>query len=69
VTLLQQIRKLMRRLTPEEVAASELADAELSRLEAHSAVEYATSVVNYQNARIKRLRKFLVDAEYEDTQW
>jgi len=45
------------------MAAAELADAELHRLEAHSAVEYATSVVSYEDARIKRLRKFLADAE------
>jgi hypothetical protein len=45
------------------MAATELAEAELHRLEAHSAVEYATSVVSYEDARIKRLRKFLTDAE------
>jgi hypothetical protein len=45
------------------MAAAELADAELHRLEAHSAVEYANSVVSYEDARIKRLRKFLADAE------
>ena len=46
-----------------EMAAAELADAELHRLEAQSAVEYASSVVSYEDARIKRLRKFLADAE------
>jgi hypothetical protein len=45
------------------MAAAELADAELHRLEAHSAMEYASSVVSYEDARIKRLRKFLADAE------
>ena len=40
-----------------------MADAELHRLEAHTAMEYASSVVSYEDARIKRLRKFLADAE------
>ena len=63
MTLTQQFKRMARRLTPVEMAAAELADAELHRLEAHSAVEYATSVVSYEDARIKRLRKFLADAE------
>ena len=63
MTLTQQFKRMTRRLTPVEMAAAELADAELHKLEAHSAVEYATSVVSYEDARIKRLRKFLADAE------
>jgi hypothetical protein len=63
MNMIQQLKKLTRRLTPVEMAATELAEAELHRLEAHSAVEYATSVVSYEDARIKRLRKFLADAE------
>ena len=63
MTLTQQFKRMARRLTPVEMAAAELADAELHKLEAHSAVEYATSVVSYEDARIKRLRKFLADAE------
>ena len=63
MNMIQQFKKLTRRLTPVEMAATELAEAELHKLEAHSAVEYATSVVSYEDARIKRLRKFLADAE------
>jgi hypothetical protein len=63
MTITQQFKRITRRLTPVEMAATELAEAELHRLEAHSAVEYATSVVSYEDARIKRLRKFLSDAE------
>jgi hypothetical protein len=63
MNMIQQFKKLTRRLTPVEMAATELAEAELHRLEAHTAVEYATSVVSYEDARIKRLRKFLADAE------
>ena len=63
MTITQQLKRIIRRLTPAEMAAAELADAELHRLEAHTAVEYASSVVSYEDARIKRLRKFLSDAE------
>lgn len=63
MNMIQQFKKLTRRLTPVEMAATELAEAELHRLEAQTAVEYATSVVSYEDARIKRLRKFLSDAE------
>lgn len=57
------IKRAFRRLTPLEVAARELAEAELSKLQAQSAAEYAQSVVTYNDARIKRLRKLLADAE------
>lgn len=57
------IKNPFRRPSPVEFAAAELADAELNRLRAHTAVEYATSVVAYEDARIKRLRKFLADSE------
>ena len=63
MTITQQLKRMARRLTPVEMAAAELADAELHRLEAHTAMEYASSVVSYEDARIKRLRKFLSDAE------
>lgn len=57
------LKRAFRRLTPYEIAARELANAELERLAAQSAVEYAQSVVTYNDARIKRLRKMLADAE------
>ena len=57
------IKRLFRKPTPQEMAARELADAELSKLEAQSAAEYAKSVVSYNDDRIKRLRKFLAEGE------
>ena len=57
------IKNPFRRPSPTEMAAAELIEAELNRLKAQSAVEYATSVVTYEDARIKRLRKFLADSE------
>ncbi len=51
--------KLFRRVTPLEMAAKELAEAELSLLQAHTGVEYAQSLVNYRTAQINRLRRFI----------
>lgn len=48
-----------RTISPTEMAAKELAEAELRLLEAQSAVEYAKSIVDYNEQRIKRLRKFI----------
>jgi hypothetical protein len=63
MSMMQLFKAAFRRLTPAEKAATELAAAELSRLEAQTAVEYAASVVSYEDTRIKRLRKFLADHE------
>lgn len=59
MTMMLQLRRMARRLTPAEVASSELAQAELARLEAQTAHEYAGAMVSYQEARIKRLKAFL----------
>jgi hypothetical protein len=60
---MEPLKKLFRRPSPTEMAAAELVEAELNRLKAQTAVEYALSVVGYEDARIKRLRKFLADSE------
>lgn len=52
-------RDLTQKVTPHEMAAAELADAERKLMNAYSAVEYAQSVVSYNQQRIKRLRRFL----------
>ncbi len=57
--MIQQLKRALRRLTPLEMASRELADAELSKLEAQSAAEYARSVVDYNGARISRLKAFI----------
>jgi hypothetical protein len=46
-----------RDLTPKEVITRELAQAHLDRLEAEGAVEYATSVLEYNEKRISRLNE------------
>jgi len=63
MNIINQIKRIMRRLTPQEMAAAELADAELYRLEVHTALEYASNSLNMCNDRIKRLRKLLAESE------
>ena len=57
--MINAIKRLMRRLTPAEVAAKELADAELELLTAFTHREYAQSLIDYNETRVKRLRTFL----------
>ena len=57
--MITAFKRVMRRLTPLEVASRELAEAELQALTAQTAVEYANSVVAYNAQRIKRLRSFI----------
>jgi hypothetical protein len=61
--MISEIKRIFRRLTPAEVAARELAEAELAVLQARTAHEYAASVITYQETRIKRLRTFLANLE------
>lgn len=52
-------KRTMRRITPVEVAARELVDAQLAELEALSAQEYARAMATYNADRVLRLQKFL----------
>lgn len=52
-------RQLTQKITPQEMAEAELAEAERELMNAYSAVEYAQSVVAYNKRRITRLRRFL----------
>jgi len=53
------LKNRFRALTPLEVVTRELAEASLQKLEAETAVDYAKSVVDYNNARINRLEAHL----------
>lgn len=59
--MMKWIKNLTRKPTPREVAARELAEAELAKMSAQTGAEYAQSVVAYNDARIKRLRKTLAE--------
>jgi hypothetical protein len=58
-TTMNFLRNLFRSPSPEMLAARELDQARRSLLEAHSAAEYADSVIAYNQARIERLSAFL----------
>ena len=49
--------------TPMELVAKELAAAYLAKLQGESGVDYATSIVNYNNARIARLEAYMKAAK------
>lgn len=57
--MIQDLKKLFRRLTPVELAAKELAEAERALLEAQTGREYADAIVTYNERRIVRLRGLL----------
>ena len=57
------MRRAFRRTTPAELASKELADAELELLTALTHKEFAQSLIDYNEARCKRLRSFLAKLE------
>jgi len=61
--MIQAFKRVLRRLTPAEVASKELADAELELLTAMTHRDYAVSLIDYNEARVKRLRAFLAKLE------
>lgn len=60
--MLEDMKRVFRRLSPVEMATRELVEAELALLDAQTAREYATSMCAYHDARIKRLRVYLTQA-------
>ena len=59
--MINYIKERMRQRTPLEMITQELALAHLAKLEAETAVDYAKSVVAYNDARIKRLEFYQKD--------
>ncbi len=57
--MINHIKERKRQPTPLEMITKELAAAHLAKLEAESAVDYAKSVVAYNEVRIKRLDAYL----------
>lgn len=60
------LKDLVKTRTIREVILKELKEAQLRKLEAESAVEYAVSVVQYNEKRIKRLEERLNHHEDEE---
>ena len=57
--MIAYLKERYRQPTPLEMVTKELALAHLAKLEAETAVDYAESVVAYNDARIKRLEAHL----------
>ena len=55
------LRDSLRARTRREILLKELKEAYLSKLNAETALEYAESVLNYNEARISRINKRLAD--------
>ena len=57
------VRDLLRARTLEEIINKELREAYISKMEAEKALEYATSVVEYNRQRIRRLEERLKEVK------
>ena len=57
------VRDLLRARTLQEIIQKELREAYLSKMDAEKALEYATSVVDYNRQRIRRLEERLKELE------
>jgi len=55
------LREVLRAKTLREIIAKELREAHQKKLEAESGVEYAVSIVQYNEKRIARLQKRLLE--------
>jgi hypothetical protein len=62
-TIIAFIKDMLRPRTLEEIIAKEMREAYLSKMEAEKALEYATSVVDYNQQRIRRLEERVKELE------
>ena len=60
-SILKRCKENLRARTLQEIISKELREAQLNKLEAETAVEYAKSVVSYNEQRIVRLQKRLTE--------
>jgi hypothetical protein len=60
-TLVAFIKDMLRPRTLREIIDIEMRDAYLSKMQAEKSLEYATSVVEYNRQRIRRLEEKLRD--------
>ena len=62
-TIIAFLKDMLRPRTLEEIIAKEMREAFLSKMEAEKALEYATSVVDYNRQRIRRLEERVKELE------
>ena len=65
-TLVAFIRDMLRPRTLKEIIEIEMRDATISKMQAEKSLEYATSVVDYNKQRIRRLEEKLLELGDED---
>lgn len=65
-TLVAFIRDMLRPRTLKEIIDIEMRDALLSKMHAEKSLEYATSVVEYNRQRIRRLEEKLAELGEKD---
>ena len=65
-TLIAFIKDMLRPRTLKEIIEIEMRDATLSKMQAEKSLEYATSVVEYNRQRIRRLQEKLKDIGEQD---
>jgi hypothetical protein len=63
--MITMIKRLLTMPSPLEMAARELMQAQRAKLEAESAMEYALSMVDYNDARISRLKRRVIELQGE----
>lgn len=63
--MITMIKRLLATPSPLEMVARELVQSQRAKLEAESAMEYALSMVEYNDARIKRLTRRLTELQGE----
>jgi len=54
-----ELRLLLKSVTPSQAISWELAEAEMALLKAETGVEYAQALVTYNKNRVKRLKAYL----------
>ena len=59
MNLYTELKAVFKMPTPLEVAAKQLATAELELLKAETGVEYASALVTFNRTQIKRLRAYI----------
>jgi DNA-directed RNA polymerase subunit F len=65
-TIVAFIKDMLRPRTLREIIEIEMRDATLSKMQAEKSLEYATSVVDYNRQRIRRLQEKLLELEKQD---
>jgi hypothetical protein len=60
---IKYVKDLLRPKTPLEMVQKELIEAQLAKLQAETSVEYSQSIVNYNEQRISRLNKRILELQ------